>query len=93
MATRPSIQLQPGVDNDIYTLLNAQAGFPPVTSGDSLRIQNKSGKDVYIHEGLASIELKGGTTLPKYWQATTAQGSAGVIATCEGQGVINVEVI
>ncbi len=93
MATRPSIQLQPGVDNDIYTLLNAQAGYPAVTVGDPLRIQNKSGKDIYIHEGLASIEPKGGVTLPKYWQACTKEGAAGVIATCDGEGVINVEVI
>ena len=28
MATRPNIKLLPNVDNDVYALLNAQAGYP-----------------------------------------------------------------
>ncbi|QGJ84365.1 hypothetical protein [Pseudoalteromonas phage XCL1123] len=72
MVTRPNIKLQPNVDNDVYALLNAQAGYPAVTVGTVLRIQNKGGSDVYIHEAAASIEKDGGSTLPSYWQATTA---------------------
>ena len=94
MATRPNIKLQPNVDNDVYALLNAQVGYPAVTVGDSLRIQNKGVLPVYIHESTASIEKDGGTTLDKGIQATTRQGAAGVIATClVDDGLINVEVV
>lgn len=93
MANRPNIKIVAGEDNDIYALLNAQEGYPAVTVGDALRIQNKGGADVYIQEGLASIEVNGGTTLPTHWQATTATDAAGVIATCINGGLINVEVI
>lgn len=93
MANRPNIKISKGVDNDVYVLLNEQSGYPAVTVGAPLRIQNKGGPDVYIQEGLASIEVNGGTTLPTHWQATTADGAAGVIATCIADGVINVEVL
>lgn len=94
MATRPNIKLQPNVDNDVYVLLNEQAGYPAVNVGDSLRIQNKGALPVYIHESTASIEKDGGTTLDKGIQATTMQGAPGVIATClVDDGLINVEVV
>jgi len=94
MATRPNIKLLPNVDNDVYALLNAQAGYPAVNVGDSLRIQNKGVLPVYIHEAASSIEKDGGTTLDKGIQATTMQGAAGVIATClVDDGLINVEVV
>ena len=82
MATRPTIELQSGVDNDIYALLNAQVGYPSVTIGAQLRIQNKGNSNVYIHEGTESIEVDGGITLPCDWQLTTSDGATGVIATC-----------
>lgn len=93
MATRPNIKISKGEDNDVYAKLNAQAGYPAVTVGAPLRIQNKGGPDVYIQEGLASIEVNGGTTLPTNWQATTAENATGVIVTCIADGVINVEVL
>lgn len=93
MATRPNINISKGVDNDVYALLNAQAGYPAVTVGAPLRIQNKGGATVYIHEATESIEIDGGTTTPTNWQSTTTDGAAGVIATCIADGVINVEVL
>lgn len=93
MATRPNIKLLKGVDNDVYALLNAQAGYPAVTVGDVLRIQNKGGSNVYIHESLSSDSVDGGTTLSSEIQATTKLGSVGVIATCIADAVINVEVL
>lgn len=93
MATRPNINISKGVDNDVYALLNAQAGYPAVTVGAPLRIQNKGGSTVYIHEATESIEIDGGTTTPTNWQSTTTDGAAGVIATCIADGVINVEVL
>ncbi len=93
MATRPNITLQPNVDNDVYALLNAQEGYPTVTVGTALRIQNKGGANVYIHEATASIEKNGGFTVPVTWQTTTEDGAAGVIATClVNEVVINVEI-
>lgn len=94
MATRPNIKLQPNVDNDVYALLNAQAGYHAVTAGTALRIQNKGSLPVYIHESTSSAEKDGGTTLDSGIQATTETDSPGVIATClVSEGVINVEVI
>lgn len=93
MATRPNIKILKGVDNDVYALLNAQAGYPVVTVGDSLRIQNKGGSDVYIHEALTSDSIDGGTTLSTNQQACTKADSLGVIATCIADAVINVEVL
>lgn len=93
MATRPNIKLQSGIDNDIYALLNAQDGQSTVTIGDALRVQNKCGVNVYIHEGLESFEINGGTTCTINSQVCTTQGATGVIATCVIDGVINVEVI
>jgi len=94
MATRPNITLAPGVENDVYALLNAQVGYPTVTVGQSLRIQNKGGSDVYIHESGSIAEITGGTTLPTYWQATTIDGASGVIATTvAADGLISVEVV
>ncbi|ANI22069.1 hypothetical protein PP586_gp52 [Pseudoalteromonas phage vB_PspS-H40/1] len=93
MATRPNIKLLKGVDNNVYALLNAQTGYPAVTVGAALRIQNKGGPDVYIQEGLASIEVNGGTTLTTNKQACTKSDAVGVIATCINNTIINVEVI
>lgn len=93
MANRPNIKIVAGEDNDVYALLNAQEGYPAVTVGAALRIQNKGGADVYIQEGLASIEVNGGTTVPSHWQACTAVDAVGVIVTCINDGLINVEVI
>ena len=93
MANRPNIKITALVDNDVYALLNAQEGYPAVTVGDALLVQNKGGPDVYIQEGLASIEVNGGTTLPSHWQACTKADAEGVIATCINDGLINVEVI
>ena len=99
MATRPNINISKGVDNDVYALLNAQVAqypdlnLPAVTVGSPLRIQNKGGSTVYIHEAVASIEVDGGTTVPTNWQTTTADGAAGVIATCIADGVINAELV
>lgn len=93
MANRPNIKISKDEDNDVYALLNEQSGYPAVAVGTPLRIQNKGGPDVYIQEGLSSIEVNGGTTLPTHWQATTTDGAAGVIATCIADGVINVEVL
>lgn len=99
MATRPNIKISKGVDNDVYALLNAQVAqypalnLPAVTVGAPLRIQNKGGSTVYIHEATESIEIDGGTTTPTNWQSTTTDGAAGVIATCIADGVINVEVL
>ena len=93
MANRPNIKITALVDNDVYALLNAQEGYPAVTAGAALRIQNKGGPDVYIQEGLASIEVNGGTTIPTNRQACTKADAVGVIATCINNGLINVEVI
>ena len=93
MATRPNIKISKGVDNDVYALLNEQSGYPAVTVGSPLRIQNKGGPDVYIHEASESIETAGGTTVHANLQTITSDSAVGVIATCIANTVINVEVL
>lgn len=93
--TRPDITILPGQDNDLYALLNAQAGQPAVTVGDKLRIQNKSGQEVYVHQtDQAVTNYTGGTRLPVNWQTTTDDGIAGCKATITTiTGTLQVEVL
>jgi hypothetical protein len=92
--TRPDIQIQPGVDNDIYALLNAQAGFDSVDIGDPLCIQNKSGFPVYIHQSLSSQQgFATGIRLEANEKFYTDRGIAGCTATCSSlNGTLNVSV-
>ncbi|MAD74980.1 MAG: hypothetical protein CML20_09355 [Rheinheimera sp.] len=93
--TRPDIIVMPNQQNDIVALLNEQAGFPAVTAGQELKIQNKTNVVVYVHKTAGPVtEIVGGNSIPKHWQATVEQGSEGCIVTCSGKvGRINVEVI
>lgn len=92
--TRPDIQIQPGVDNDIYALLNAQAGFDAVDIGDPLCIQNKSGFPIYIHQSLSSQQgFATGIRLEANEKLYTDRGITGCIATCSSlNGTLNVSV-
>lgn len=92
--TRPDIQIQPGVDNDIYALLNAQIGFDAVDIGDPLCIQNKSGFPVYIHQSLSSQQgFATGIRLEANEKFYTDRGIVGCIATCSSlNGTLNVSV-
>ncbi len=47
--TRPDILLAANTPLDVYAALNAQGGFPAVSVGARLRIQNKSGSQIYSH--------------------------------------------
>lgn len=47
--TRPDILLTANTPLDVYAALNAQVGYPPVAVGARLRIQNKSGSQIYSH--------------------------------------------
>jgi len=46
--TRPDITLPAGIQVDLYAALNAQAGFPAVTVGDQISIQNKGGTRIQL---------------------------------------------
>ena len=93
--TRPDITILPNQDNDIYALLNAQSGQPAVTIGDKLRIQNKSGQAVYIHQTDQVVtDYVGGTRLPVDWQSVTDDGLLGCKATITtDKGRLQVEVL
>lgn len=93
--TRPDITILPGQDNDLYALLNAQAGQPAVTVGDKLRIQNKSGQEVYIHQTDQVVtDFVGGTRLPVNKQTCTDDGALGCKATITTiTGTLQVEVL
>lgn len=92
--TRPDIKIQPSVDNDIYALLNAQAGFDAVDVGDPLCIQNKSGFPIYIHQSLSSQQgFATGIRLEANEKFYTDRGITGCIATCSSlNGTLNVSV-
>lgn len=93
--TRPDITILPNQENDIYALLNAQAGHPAVTVGAKLRIQNKSGQAVYIHQtDQAVTDFVGGTRLPVDWQLTTDDAILGCKASIVSSvGRLQVEVL
>ena len=46
--TRPDIVLLAGVQTDVYAALNAQGGFPAVTIGALLSVQNKGNSPTYL---------------------------------------------
>lgn len=80
--TRPDIIILPNQDNDVYSLLNAQVGYPPVAVGSRLRIQNKSGQEVYLHQTDQVVtDFVGGTRLPVNKQACTDDIISGCKAT------------
>jgi len=94
--TRPDIYITPKQDNDIYALLNAQAGFPAVTVGAKLRIQNKGSAKIYIHQSDETVtDFAGGTSLPSPWQSFTDDGILGCKVTAIGDisGLVQVEVL
>lgn len=47
--TRPDITISANTPLDVYAALNAQVGFQSVATGARLRIQNKSGSQIYSH--------------------------------------------
>ena len=46
--TRPDIVLPANTQVDLYAALNAQGGFPPVTIGDQISVQNKGGTRIQL---------------------------------------------
>ncbi len=46
--TRPDIKLPAETQVDLYAALNAQAGFPAVTIGDQISVQNKGGVKIRL---------------------------------------------
>lgn len=93
--TRPDIKIIANQDNDVYALLNAQAGFPSVAVGDKLRIQNKSNTYIYVHQTDQIVtDFAGGTTLKPTCQTVTDDGLLGCKVTMpNGSGIIQVEVL
>lgn len=94
-ATRPNIELPMGQWVDIYTTLNAQSGFPTVTVGDALDIQNIGSSEVQATEK-ATIPVDGDGYRRLYQNIlnyTVSEGSPSVwVRSIAFDGLINVEV-
>jgi len=46
--TRPDIKLPANIRIDLYVALNAQSGFPAVSVGDQISVQNKKGGPIEL---------------------------------------------
>lgn len=95
MATRPNIAIPANTWTDVYAALNAQTGFPSVTVGTSINIQNLSGGDIRVTEK-AAPPTNGDGFRRAYRNIVTnnvSSGSPGVWVYSSGEeGLINVEV-
>jgi len=62
--TRPDIVLPANTQVDIYAALNAQGGFPAVTVGTQISVQNKGGTRIKLaSKATAPIAGDGSNTL------------------------------
>ncbi len=78
--TRPTIALARGVKTDIYAALNAQtgAGFPAVTVGAAISVQNIGTSDVRLTtKATVPLSTDGFTLLPPKEQADNITPSTG----------------
>lgn len=93
--SRPNISLSAGTQVNIYTALNAQAGFPAVTIGDAIAVQNIGSSDVRLAtKATAPISTDGFTLLKPREQATNITPSTGEFAqSLITDGLINVRVV
>ena len=91
--TRPDIILEAGVQTDLYAALNAQVGYPAVTVGTQLAMQNKSGSVVELTAKATAPTNSDGSLLVKPFEiATNDSGDAGAWAFSLNKAVINVRV-
>lgn len=91
--TRPDIILEAGVQTDLYAALNAQAGYPAVTVGTKLAMQNKSGSVVELTaKATAPTNSDGSLLVEPFEIATNDSGDSGAWAFSLNKAVINVRV-
>lgn len=92
--TRPDIILEAGVQTDLYAELNAQAGYPAVTVGTQLAMQNKSGSVVELTAKATAPDNSDGSTLVyPYEFMSNDSGDAGAWAFSINNAAINVRVM
>lgn len=93
--SRPNITLLAGVQVDIYAALNSQGGFPSVTVGDAIAVQNIGSSDVRLAtKATTPISTDGFTLLKPREQATNVTPSTGEFAqSLITDGLINVRVV
>ena len=95
MATRPNIAIPANTWTDVYAALNAQTGFPSVTVGTSINIQNLSGGDIRVTEKATAPTPDDGfrRIYENILNVNITSGSPGVWVYSSGDaGRINVEV-
>lgn len=93
--TRPDIILLANTKTDLYAALNAQAGFPAVTVGDQIKIQNKGNSEVRLTtKPTIPIATDGSELLTPKVQAVNNAGSSGEWAeSLVVDGLVNVGVV
>lgn len=95
MATRPNIAIPANTWTDVYAALNAQTGFPSVTVGTSLNIQNLSGSAVRVTEKATIPNEDDGfrEVYRNILNTDISSGSPGAwVYSLGSDGLINVEV-
>lgn len=94
--TRPHITLTAGVYTDVYAALNAQSGFPAVTTGDQLSTQNVGSAPVFLTTKATKPTSTDGSSklFPSDNRFNNEVGSAGEWAISQLiDGLINVKVL
>lgn len=92
--TRPDIKLTGGVYIDLYAALNAQAGYPAVTVGTQIRLQNKSGSVIdLIAKADQPDSDDGSVIIEPFKQATNQAGDSGAWAYSNNTATINITVV
>lgn len=93
--TRPDIQIPADTPVDIYAALNAQVGYPAVTIGTRIRVQNKGNNELELHAGADDpVSADGSTRLPRLGFLTNDTGDLGAWVTSKVvDSVINVRVV
>ncbi len=94
--TRPDIKLEAGVQVDIYAALNAQTGFPAVTVGTQISVQNKGGTRIELTSKATTPVAGDGSNALAIGNATFANetGDLGAFALSPiVDSIINVEVV
>lgn len=93
--TRPDIALPANTQVDLYAALNAQAGFPAVTVGAAISVQNRGSNDIELTtKATTPVQGDGSTTLKPGKAASNVTPSNGEFAqSATINGLVNVRVL
>lgn len=94
--TRPDIKLPANTEVDLYVALNAQSGFPAVSVGTQISVQNKIGGPISLTTKATAPDISDGSNTLDVGneQFVNETGDSGAFAFSPNiDSVINVRVV